>query len=127
MRAHEFITETTTAGGMATVVQGMGSTLTRNASIYGKPRKKTESKKPGKYSNSITTESIVNEGPTAKVDGQTVTIGDYVCYKADMETCGKITKIARGQFGVQLSVEDDDDMGNVNYDTVMAKDCWIEG
>jgi len=52
MRAHEFITETTTAGGMATVTSALGSTLTRNASIYGKPKKKTESKKTGKYANS---------------------------------------------------------------------------
>lgn len=64
---------------------------------------------------------------TAKVDGQTVSNGDYVCYKSDMETCGKITGITRTSYGVQLEVMDDDGMGNVSYDSVMANDCWIEG
>jgi len=53
MKVNEIITETTTAGGIATVVGGVGSALTRNASIYGnkKPGKKKK-KKTGKYANS---------------------------------------------------------------------------
>lgn len=53
MRASEFITETTSAGGIATVVGGMAPTITRNASIYGQePKKKKKGKKPAKYRNS---------------------------------------------------------------------------
>lgn len=45
MRAKEFITEMgsvggTSAGGIATVVGGQGPTITRGASIYGKPKSK---------------------------------------------------------------------------------------
>ena len=47
--------ESTTAGGMATVVGGLGSTITRNASIYGNaPKTKKKKKKSGKYANSLT-------------------------------------------------------------------------
>jgi len=47
------LNETTTAGCVATVATGMGSTLTRNASIYGNPaKKKKKKKKSGKYKNS---------------------------------------------------------------------------
>ena len=52
MRASEFITETTSAGGMATVTSALGSPITRNASIYGTPEKKKKKKKTGKYVNS---------------------------------------------------------------------------
>ena len=53
MRASEFIAETTTAGGIATVSSGLAPAFTRNASVYGSKRKKTkEAKKTGKYANS---------------------------------------------------------------------------
>lgn len=48
MKSHEFINETTTAGGIATVASGLGAPFTRNASIYGAPKKKIK-----KYKNSI--------------------------------------------------------------------------
>jgi hypothetical protein len=52
MKINEIINETTTAGGIATVVGGMAPAFTRGASIYGddKPKKKKKSKK--KYKNS---------------------------------------------------------------------------
>ena len=43
--------ESTTAGGMATVVGGLGSTITRNASMYGNAPK-AKKKKKKKYANS---------------------------------------------------------------------------
>lgn len=48
MRASEFITETTSAGGVATVVGGVGKMLYRNPSIYynvGKYNKPAKKKK----------------------------------------------------------------------------------
>ncbi len=52
------LNETTVAGGIATVVSGMGSTLTRNASIYGTTKKKKKKvKETSKYMNSITKDS----------------------------------------------------------------------
>lgn len=53
MKINEIITETTTAGGIATVVGGVGSAITRDASIYGKKKPgTTKKKKKGKYANS---------------------------------------------------------------------------
>jgi len=53
MKVNEIIQETTTAGGIATVVGGMAPAFTRNASIYGnEPKKKKKKKKKGKYANS---------------------------------------------------------------------------
>jgi hypothetical protein len=47
------VMETTTSGGIATVVGGMAPTITRNASIYGTDaEEKKKRKKTGKYQNS---------------------------------------------------------------------------
>jgi len=45
MKSHEFINETTSAGGIATVVGGMAPTITRNSSIYGKTEVKEQTQK----------------------------------------------------------------------------------
>lgn len=53
MRASEFVTETTTSGGIATVVGGLAPAFTRNASIYGPDKKSSKKKKKtAKYANS---------------------------------------------------------------------------
>jgi len=52
MRANEFITETTSAGGIATVSSALAPAFTRNASVYGNTKKKSKAKKTGKYANS---------------------------------------------------------------------------
>ena len=53
MRAKEFVNETTTAGGIATVSAALGPTFTRGASIYGEqPKKKKKSRDSNKYKNS---------------------------------------------------------------------------
>ncbi len=69
---------------------------------------------------------------TAKVDGQIVKVGDYVCFKSDIEQCGKIVEIKKG-FGDTLVLFrdnegfDGDYIGGENYTQVSARDCWIEG
>lgn len=68
---------------------------------------------------------------TAKVEGNTVKVGDYVCFKSDFEQCGKIVEIKRG-FGDTLVLFKDghgfegDYIGGENYTQVSARDCWIE-
>jgi len=52
MKVNEIIKETTTAGGIATVVGGIAPAITRNASIYGNDKPKKKKKKSGKYANS---------------------------------------------------------------------------
>lgn len=65
----------------------------------------------------------------AKVDGQVVKVGDWVCFKSDVEQCGKITKIE----GNRLTLFRDDEgfegdyIGGSNYTIEMADRCWIEG
>jgi hypothetical protein len=70
---------------------------------------------------------------TAKVDGQTVKVGDYVCFKSDYEQCGKVTKITKNMFGhVMLELYRDDEgfggdyIGGSNYTVQSASDCWVE-
>lgn len=65
----------------------------------------------------------------ATVEGKTVKVGDYVCFKSDVEQCGKITKID----GNRLTLFRDDEgfdggyIGGQNYTVELASDCWIEG
>ena len=65
----------------------------------------------------------------AKVDGQTVKVGDYVSFKCDIEQCGKITKIDGNRLTLFRDNEgfDGDYIGGQNYTVQMASDCWIEG
>jgi hypothetical protein len=69
---------------------------------------------------------------TAKVDGQTVTIGDVVCFKSDIEQCGTIVDIKQSYSGVALTLQSEFGFegGYIGGDTItteLARDCWIEG
>ena len=69
---------------------------------------------------------------TATVDGQTVTIGDYVVFKSDIEQSGKIVDIKKTYFGVSLTIENPngfsgDYIGGDTITTQVARDCWIDG
>ena len=66
---------------------------------------------------------------TAKVEGNTVKVGDYVCFKSDFEQCGKIVEIIRGTTLVLFKDGHGFDggyIGGENYTRVDARDCWIE-
>ena len=57
-------------------------------------------------------------------------VGDVVGFKSDHEQYGKITKIVRGQNGVQLHLHNPNGFGGdyLRYatDTVeYAEDCWV--
>jgi len=69
---------------------------------------------------------------TARVDGTTVTIGDYVNFKSDIEQGGTIIGINRNVMGgTNLVLEDNDGFsgdyigGNTTTEQ-HASDCWID-
>lgn len=69
----------------------------------------------------------------AKVEGQTVNIGDIVCFKSDVEQAGKIIKIKNTSWGADLVLEslsdsgfEGDYIGADTTTTVSADECWIE-
>jgi hypothetical protein len=69
---------------------------------------------------------------TAMVDGQVVKIGDYVCFKSDIEQSGKIVDIKSSYMGVSLTLESQygfsgDYIGGDTITTQLARDCWVEG
>ena len=69
---------------------------------------------------------------TAKVGGQTVTIGDWVGFKADIEQSGQIIDIKSGYMGESLVLENKGGfhggyIGGQTITTEEARDCWLEG
>ena len=68
----------------------------------------------------------------AYVDGQGVGIGDYVCFKSDVEQSGQIVKIKKGIFGgTELVLENfngfqGDYIGGQTQTVQRAEDCWVE-
>jgi hypothetical protein len=68
----------------------------------------------------------------ATVDGQTVRIGDSVCFKSDVEQSGRIVDIKKTYSGVSLTLESQygfhgDYIGGQTITTELARDCWVEG
>jgi hypothetical protein len=69
---------------------------------------------------------------TAIVDGQTVTIGDWVGFKADIEQSGQIVDIKSTYMGKALVLENKSGfhggyIGGQTITTEEARDCWLEG
>ncbi len=68
----------------------------------------------------------------AYVDGQGVGIGDWVCFKSDVEQCGQIVKIKTNFFGAKELVLENlrgfrgDYIGGQTQTVERAVDCWIE-
>ena len=67
---------------------------------------------------------------SATVEGQEVKIGDWVCFKCDIEQSGKITAIKKTYSGVSLTLENPNgfDGGYIGGETVhseLARDCWL--
>jgi hypothetical protein len=67
----------------------------------------------------------------AQVDGQTVKIGDWVGFKADIEQSGKIVAIKQTYAGTSLTLENTrgihgDYIGGETITTELARDCWID-
>ncbi len=69
---------------------------------------------------------------SAIVDGQTVNVGDWVCFKADIEQSGKVVAIKKTYAGTSLTLENTtgfhgDYIGGQTITTELARDCWLEG
>ena len=67
----------------------------------------------------------------APVEGVTVKIGDWVCFKSDIEQSGKIVDIKKSYMGVSLTLENTsgflgDYIGGQTITTELASDCWID-
>ncbi len=63
--------------------------------------------------------NVLVEGP----DGPTtVAVGDYVCFKGDVESSGEIVEIRNGS----LTVFESDCCGNERTHLVSASRCWVE-
>lgn len=64
---------------------------------------------------------------TAKVEGKTVTIGDWVGFKSDIEQSGKIIGI-EGQYLVLENVNGFSGgyIGGQTRTTERASDCWVD-
>jgi hypothetical protein len=70
---------------------------------------------------------------SAIVEGKTVKVGDYVCFKSDYEQCGKIVAIKPANWGngKVLVLENESGFGGdyLRYATrteELASDCWVE-
>ena len=65
----------------------------------------------------------------AKVDGQTVQIGDVVCFKSDFEQTGRIVRI-QGDILTLASTSDTgfsgDYIGGSEFTTEYSWDCWFD-
>jgi hypothetical protein len=64
----------------------------------------------------------------AKVDGQRVQVGDWVCFKSDIEQSGLISAILSGNRLVLSNPRgfQGDYIGGLETTIERAEDCWIE-
>ena len=64
----------------------------------------------------------------AMVDGQRVKVGDWVCFKSDIEQSGKIEAILSGNRLVLTNPNgfQGDYIGGSETTIEWAQDCWIE-
>jgi hypothetical protein len=66
----------------------------------------------------------------ATVEDQTVTVGDVVCFKCDIEQSGVIVDIKKTYAGMSLTLENKygfhgDYIGGQTITTELARDCWL--
>lgn len=67
----------------------------------------------------------------AMVEGQVVRVGDYVCFKSDVEQCGQVVSILSTMRGHTLTVSSKygfsgEYIGGQTRTTVDTRDCWIK-
>ena len=68
----------------------------------------------------------------AMVDGKQVKVGDWVCFKCDIEQSGQIVEIKQSYMGPSLVLQNNngfhgDYIGGQTITTELARDCWLEG
>jgi hypothetical protein len=64
-----------------------------------------------------------------KVEGQVVKVGDWVCFKSDVEQSGCITRIDGDRLFLVAGPNgfSGDYIGGQEKTVQSARDCWIEG
>ena len=64
----------------------------------------------------------------AKVDGETVKVGDYVSFKCDIEQGGKIYKIEGDRLFLQAGSDGFEGgyIGGQDTTVQIASDCWLD-
>ena len=68
----------------------------------------------------------------AQVDGRTVKVGDYVCFKSDYEQCGKVVQIKHTLMGSKVLVLENENGFGGEYlqgstrTQELASDCWLD-
>ncbi len=65
------------------------------------------------------------------VEGVTVSVGDWVGFKSDIEQSGKIIKISRSTYGITLTLSnpngfEGDYIGGETTTTISTNDAWVE-
>ena len=65
------------------------------------------------------------------VEGQQIKVGDYVCFKSDVEQCGKVVAIKKSYMGTALTLENESGfsggyIGGQTRTVEEASDCWVE-
>lgn len=73
---------------------------------------------------------MIDLNKKAIVEGQTVGIGDVVCFKCDIEQSGTVVDIKKTYMGTSLVLQSDYGFegGYIGGDTVhteLASDCWL--
>ena len=73
---------------------------------------------------------MIDLNKTAIVEGQTVRIGDNVCFKCDCEQSGTIVDIKKTHMGTSLVLQSEwgfegGYIGGETIHTELASDCWL--
>ena len=73
-------------------------------------------------------QKLIGACDMARVDGQTVQIGDYVSFKSDVEQSGEIYLIKGDRLYLRAGPNgfEGDYIGGSETTVQMAGDCWIE-
>jgi len=67
----------------------------------------------------------------ATVEGQQIKVGDWVCFKADVEQSGQVVAIKKSYMGTALTLENENGfhggyIGGQTRTVEEASDCWVE-
>ena len=73
---------------------------------------------------------MIDLNKKAIVEGQTVRIGDVVCFKSDIEQSGTVVDIKKTYMGTSLVLQRDYGfeggyIGGETIHTELASDCWL--
>ena len=67
----------------------------------------------------------------ATVEGQQIKVGDWVCFKSDIEQSGRVVAIKQSYMGTAFTLENENGfsggyIGGQTRTVEEASDCWLE-